>query len=78
MAGPLFVTAEVPEARCRAVAGHDVVLIVDAAASASTARALAALGPGRVHLFVGDVAEPAVRQAADEMAAELGARRGGP
>jgi hypothetical protein len=75
MARPLSVTAALSEARRLAVDGLDVVLIVDAAGSAGVARQLADVGPGRVHLFVGQVSDPVVHEAAQEMAAELGARR---
>ncbi len=72
---PLAVTVAFDEARRRAAAGREVVLIVDAAESASVARQVAGLGPGRVHLFIGGPADAAVLAAAEEMAGELGARR---
>jgi hypothetical protein len=75
MARPLLVTATLSEARRQAVEGRDVVLIVDATGSAGVARELADVGPGQVHLFVGQVSDPVVHEAAQEMAAELGARR---
>jgi hypothetical protein len=75
MARPLFVTATLSEARRLAVEGLDVVLIVDVAASTSVARLLAEVRPGLVHLFVGQVSDPVAHEAAQEMAAELGARR---
>jgi NAD(P)-dependent dehydrogenase (short-subunit alcohol dehydrogenase family) len=70
----LAVTTAVDEALELAESGGHVVLVVDADASVAAARRLTEVGPGRVHLFVGDVADPSVRQAVEEMAAELGAR----
>jgi NAD(P)-dependent dehydrogenase (short-subunit alcohol dehydrogenase family) len=72
---PLPVTASLEEARRRVAAGEHVVLVVDPGDSAGVAAQLAP-GPGRASLMVGDVSDPLVRQAAEEMAAELGARTG--
>lgn len=71
---PLLVTTSPEEAHRESAAGRDVVLIV-APGAAGHRRAA---GPGRVHRFVGDPADPGVGRAAAEMAAELGAveRRG--
>ncbi len=80
MPGSLVVTGSVAEAVGQAQAGRHVVLVVDASASASVARsladALAEGAPGRVHLFIGRAGDPAVADAAEAMAAELGARLG--
>ena len=65
----LLVTASVEEARAEAAAGRDVVLIVPPGSRVGESSP----GPGRIHRFVGDPADPAVSQAAAEMATELGA-----
>jgi len=65
---PLLVTSLVEEAREESATGRDVVLIVPPGSVGAGVG-----GPGRVHLFVGDPSDPAVSQAAAEMAAELGA-----
>jgi len=71
----LLVTASVEEARAEAAAGRDVVLIVPPGARVGERGP----GPGRIHRFVGDPADPAVAGSAAEMAAELGAvKRPGP
>jgi hypothetical protein len=59
------VTGDAEEARRWVAAGHRVVLVV--ASDATVLRPI----PARMALMVGDLSDPAVRAAAEEMAAEL-------